>query len=286
MQRIIFAWPNRSEAAVLTGGAWSSAAPLDNLKTRYSYEPARSIDTALASTQLDAALDAVRSVRFVALLRHNLSVFARYRLRASDAPGDYSAPLYDSGWQEAWPSMLPFGNVDWGDSGWWGGKPAPEDVAGYPTILLDALPAAVRARYWRLELNDTSNAAGYLQAARLWISGAWQPNYNHSYGATLGWEDASRVESALDSTEYFDERAKTRVLKIGLNYLSTDEAYSRYLEMTRQLGTTREMLVVPDADDTTNRIRRSFVGRLRQLSAVESFAYRLFKGAIEIKETV
>jgi hypothetical protein len=56
--------------------------------------------------------------------------------------------------------------------------------------------------------------------------------------------------------------------------------------MQRQLGTTRELLVVPNYDDTLHLIRRSFVGRLRKLSALEAWTYRLFKGALEIKETV
>lgn len=286
MQKIILAWPNRSEGATLSGGSWSISSPLSNLKTRFSYEVSRSTDTTLASTQFDAALDSVRSISFVALLRHNLTTAAFYRLRASDTAGDFTAPLYDSGWSEVWPSMVSFGDTDWGDEGWWGGKLSSEAIDGYPTILLSVLGMSVRAQYWRLELKDESNAAGYVEASRLWMSGQWQPSRNMRYGASLGWEDSSPVQTALDNTEYYDERVKTRILHAEFNGMGHDEAYSRYLEMTRQLGTTKEMLVVPDADDISQLIRRSFVGRLRQLSPVEAYTYRLYKGSIEIKETV
>lgn len=286
MQNIIFAWPNRTEAATLSGGAWSTNSPLNNLKTRYSFEVARSADTALASTQLQCALDKVRSVRCMALLRHNLTVAGSYRLCASNTAGDFSAPIADTGWVDAWPSMKPFGDTDWGDEGWWGGKPAAEDIAGYPSILLVVLPAAVRARYWRLELDDTGNPAGYVEAGRLWIGGQWQPEYNMSLGMGLRWEDASKSEKSVGGTFYPDEREKTRVLTASLDSLSHDEAHARYLEMTRQLGTTRELLVVPDADDAMHMIRRSFVGCLRQLSPAEAYSKRRYKGAIEIKETV
>lgn len=285
-QNFLFAWPNRTEGATLTGGAWSATLPLTNLKTRFTFEPARSANTLPASTQCDVALDAPRDIKCVALLRHNLRVGSSYRLRLSATAGDYSAPLWDSGTRAVWGSMFPFGVMGWGDYGWWGGMPGAEDIAGYPSMLLCVLPTVVRARYLRLELLDEGNPAGYVEAARLWVSGQWQPRWNASYGMQLGWEDPSRTEAALDGTEYHDERPKTRALVASLDWLSTDEGHAVYLEMQRQLGTTRELLVVPDYSDTTHLIRRSFVGRLRSLSALEAWAYQLFKGAIEIKETV
>lgn len=286
METIIIAHPNRAPDAALSGGAWSANAPVSNLQTRFSFERARSIDTDLSSTMVDAALDRARDVRFVALVRHNLSVVAKYRLRASSVAGDFSAALADTGWCDVWPGIMPFGAQVWGDDGWWGGKPTAEDIAGYPALLLVVLPESVRARYWRLELSDQANAAGYVEAARLWMSGEWQPLYNMSWGNSIAWEDASQVATALDRTEYFDEAVKTRVLRASLERLNHDEAHARFLEMTRQLGVTRELLVVPDANDAMHLIRRSFVGRLRQLSPVEAYAVGLYKGALEIKESV
>lgn len=286
MQRILLAWPNRTPDATLSGPAWSTASPLAHLQTRFSFEVARSVDTDPANTQLDVALDRVRGVRVIALLRHNMTVAGRYRVRASDSPGAYDTPKADTGLAPVWPSVNPFGTTEWGDEGWWGGKPAAEDLAGYPTILLVVLPSVVRARYWRIELFDETNPAGYIEASRLWIGGAWQPRYNMSYGHRLGWDDPSKIESALDGTEYVDERVKTRLFYASLDWLSHDESLARYLEMERQLGVTRELLVVPDADDALHLIRRSFVGRLKQLSAVESYALGLNKGSVEIKETV
>lgn len=285
-QNFLFAWPNRAEGATLTGGAWSATLPLANLKTRFSFEPARTTNALPASTQCDVALDAPRDIKCLALLRHNLSVGARYRLRLSATAGDYSTHLWDSGTRSVWASIFPFGTKSWGDDGWWGGMPAAEDIAGYPSLLLCVLPTVVRARYLRLELFDEGHPAGYIEAARLWVSGQWQPTYNVAYGMQLGWEDPSRTEEALDGTEYHDERPKTRVIFASLDVMSPDDAHAIYLEMQRQLGTTRELLVVPDYGDTTHLIRRSFVGRLRKLSALEAWAYQLYKGALEIKETV
>ena len=285
-QNFLFAWPNRVESATLSGGAWSSTLPLANLKTRFSFEPARTTNTLPANTYFDVSLDVSRGVKCVALLRHNLRTSARYRLRLSATAGDYSAPLWDSGMRDVWDSMFPFGTKDWGDDGWWGGKPSAEDISGYPSLLLCVLPTVVRARYLRLELFDEGHPAGYIEAARLWVSGQWQPKYNVIYGMQLGWEDPSKTEEALDGTEYHDERTKVRVITANLDWLSSDEGHAVYLEMQRQLGTTRELLVVPDYSDGVHLIRRSFVGRLRKLSQLEAWAYEMFKGGLEIKETV
>lgn len=284
-QNFLFAWPNRVESATLTGGTWSSTLPLSNLKTRFSFEPARTTDTLPANTYFDVSLDASRDIKCVALLRHNLRVGATYRLRISNV-SDFSTTVWDTGILGVWSSMHPFGTVAWGDSGWWRGLPSAEEILGYPSLLLYVLPTTVRARYLRLELFDSGNPAGYIEASRLWVSAQWQPKYNAIYGMQLGWEDPSKTEEALDGTEYHDERTKVRVITASLDWLSSDEGHAVYLEMQRQLGTTRELLVVPDYSDAIHLIRRSFVGRLRKLSPLEAWAYQMFKGGLEIKETV
>lgn len=285
-QNLLLAWPNRTPEATLSGGAWSSTAGLNNLKTRFSYEVARTTNTSTDNTQFDTALDKTRTIKCMALLRHNCSLAAKYRIRLSNTAGDFSSPLYDTGLLDVWSTFYPFGILNWGDEGWWGGKPQAEEITGYPSILLHVLDIAIDARYIRLEIQDPGNPAGYIEATRFWVSGQWQPRINMSYGMQLGWEDSSAVEEALDGTEYFDERPKTRAFTASLDWLSSEEGHAIYLEMQRQLGTTKELLVVPDYSDSVNLIRRSFVGRLRQLSPLDAWAIGLYKGGIEIKETV
>lgn len=285
-QNLLLAWPNRIPDATLSGGSWSSTAVLNNLKTRFSYEVARTTNTDIANTQFDTALDKVRTIKCIALLRHNCTIGAKYRIRLSNTAGNFSSPLYDSGLVDVWSTFYPFGVQDWGDEGWWGGKPSAEDIEGYPSILLNVLDVAIDARYIRLEIQDTGNPDGYVEASRLWVSGQWQPRINMTYGMSLGWEDTSKIEEALDGTEYFDERTKTRSFIANLDWLSSAEGHATYLEMQRQLGVTKELLVVPDYSDVENIIRRSFVGRFKQLSPLEAWTVGLHKGGIEIKETV
>lgn len=285
-QNILLAWPNRVPDGTLSGGDWSTSSPLNNLKTRFNYEVARTSDADEANTQFDTALDKVRTIKCLALLRHNCTLAAKYRVRLSNTSGDFNSPLYDTGFVDVWSTFYPFGVRLWGEDGWWGGKPTIEDIAGYPSLLLHVLDDTVDAQYVRLEIQDSGNPDGYIEASRFWVSGQWQPRINMVYGAQIQWNDPTLVEEALDGTEYFDKRTKTRSITASLDWLSSTEGHAIFLEMQRQLGISKELLIVPDYEDTDNLIRRSFVGRFKQLSPLEAWAVGLYKGGLEIKETV
>ncbi len=284
MQRVQFCWPNRADTASFSGGAWSVASPLAHLASRYRNFVARSQDTALTSTWFDVDLGRPRYIRHVAVIGHNLTSAGMFRVRLALA--DLDAPDVDSGWRSPWRAFHAFGDVPWGEDGWYGGLPTAEERAGYPSLAIVSLPASLNVRYVRVEFADTGNTAGYIEAARLWVTDAWQPAYNYSYGSTLGWEDPSLIETAKSGTEYFDQGRMYRVWRGQLGRLVNTEGYARYLEMLRQLGTTHEFLLIPDADDTEQTMRRTFVARLRVLSPLENVAYNLKSGAVEAKEMI
>lgn len=74
-------WPNRIDSATLSGGSWTGAA-ITNVQTRVYTEVARSATDALADTQFKADLGSQYSARLVALINHNCSTVARWRVRA------------------------------------------------------------------------------------------------------------------------------------------------------------------------------------------------------------
>ena len=78
MADLIIAARNWADGGTLFGGSWSGKLPLTNLQDRQITKVARTMDTALASTQLDADLGAGKLVSLVALLRHNLEQAGRW----------------------------------------------------------------------------------------------------------------------------------------------------------------------------------------------------------------
>ncbi len=285
MANCIIAFPNRFDEAALSSGSWTAALPLANLQNRILAKLARSTDAANASTKFDTALTKSRAVKVVAVINHNLSAAALFRIRGADV-SNFSVLLYDSGWIAAWPALYATLSLEWEDDNWWDGKMLDEDKTGYTWSLIHILPAATIARYWRIEFDDTTNAAGYVQAGRVFTAGQWQPVVNMSYGLSLGWETDTKTDKALGGAEYFDPRKAWRVARFNLDWMSIDEALGRAFEIDRRAGIDQEVLYIFDPADTVHMIRRAFIGRLRQLSPIEYPYLNTMRKAYEIKELI
>lgn len=267
MSNFILAYGNRADLATLSGGSWVAGLPANNLKDRRLGLVARSTNAVLTSTKFDADIGADKLVRVVALGNHNFSLDALYRIRGFSDAG-YSINVYDSGWKEVWPAVYGL-TRDWQAPNFWSGKYLADEMTGFTWTLIQCLPAAINTRYWRIEIDDTTNAAGYVQAGRLFIGDAWQPLVNMSYGVGLGWESPTEVQQAISGAEYFDERTPYRVVKFETAVMTEADAFDNASEIMRRMGLSGEVLFVWDPDDTTQALRRSFLGRLRQLSPIE-----------------
>jgi hypothetical protein len=125
------------------------------------------------------------------------------------------------------------------------------------------------ARYWSIEVDDTTNADTYVQIGRVFVGGGLLPAKNIFLRArwTAGRTPSSIVRSE-SGAEYAVVLPKLRVTRFRLDWLTPAE--SEYVhEMLRRLGTTGEVLYVPDANDADAQQRYGFLGRLRELSAIE-----------------
>lgn len=283
MANAIIAYRNRADSATLTGGSWTAGMPLSNLQDRLLSRLARSTNDDPASTTFTLTLDRFRTVSVVALCRHNMSSQATWRIRAF-ADSGLTDQLYDSGAVNVWQAMYDSSQLEWQDDNFWSGLPSAEDLAGYYWNAIHVLPEAKSARYWKLDISDASNPAGYVEIGRLFLSEAWVPTLNMSYGASLGYTSRTEVEEAWDGTEYFDVKAPYRVAQFRLENLSQQEAMFRALDMQRVASIDKEVLFVWDPDDTQHLIRRSFLGRLRELSPLEQPYYEAHQTSFVVKE--
>ena len=195
-------FPNRADAAVLSGGSWQATLPLGNLQDRTLGLVARSANVLVGSTSFDLDLALPKDVRVLGLINHNLALQAQVRIRAA-AVADFSVATYDSGWVDAWPVCYPDSALEWEMDNWWTGKYSDEQRAGYTAAFIHILPTTRNARYWRVEIRDTTNPAGTIDIGRLFIGPAWQPRVNFSFGEGIGWETTTQVQSALSGGEFF-----------------------------------------------------------------------------------
>lgn len=192
---------------------------------------------------------------------------------------------YDTGWSDVWPAgVVPQALLEWEDDNFWLGTLSQQARAGFQSPFIYRLPSPVSYRYWRVEVLDTTNTDGYVHIGRLFMALGWQPTINFSYGAALGYQDPTPVDTSLSGAEYFDMRSKYRVFTFQLEYISDTEAYGYALELQRLAGISGEVLVIPDTDLGGQQPLRSFVGRLRQIGPVAQTRPSAYTVNFEIKE--
>lgn len=307
MANVLLAHPNIVDSGSLSGGNWQISR--DNLKDRQLSKVARTATASKADTQFTLDLGRSRLVSVVAIVRHNLSTAGKWRLRMANDAG-FNQPVYDNAvtfppdgapsvhldfltqsylsWdpdlQLAWPTLFPTSVLEWEDDNFWTGSITEEERREYPSLLLVVVPKPTAGRFIRVEVDDETNPDGYVEFGRMFVGSAWQPIYNASWGASIGWETDTGMQRAMSGAPYFDRKEGRRVTRFTLGYLSRDEALGRVFEIQRKAGIDGEILLVWDKDDAINLLRQSYLGRLRQLGAIERIFVGNHSNAFEIEE--
>lgn len=197
-----------------------------------------------------------------------------------------SPMVYETGYIDVWPTgVIPQDLLEWEDDNFWLGTLTQAQRAGYQSPFIHRPDQVYTARYWRVEIYDSTNSDGYVQIGRLFMARGWTPSVNYSYGGSLAYQDPTPVDTSLSGAEYFDVRSKYRVLSFSLEYITETEAYSYALELQRLAGTSGEVLVMPDGgSDIGQQPLRSFVGRLSQIGAVSQPQPNTYSVNFEVKE--
>lgn len=273
----LFAFPDRTLGATLSGGSWLAGLPLANLKDPLLSKVARSTDDALASTKFDFDLGADRVIRVLAICRHNASAVATARWTFySDAGRTQLA--HDTGWLPFYLNFWPVGAQEWEEPESWSGTLSAEDLAAYnpKPDLWHVLAQPIFKRYGRLEVSDTANPDGYFELGRSFIAPALQAVQGVMIDPSAGWQSQTQVEKSLGGVEYFGTRRAARVIAGTCDYLTTAEGMVMGFDRQRRLDIHGELYFVWDPDDTLLLYRqRSMLGRFVEL---DPLAFPYFNG--------
>lgn len=284
MANALIGFDNGADTATLSYGSWTAGLPLNNLKHRVQAKVARSVDLLLTSTRLKIDVGPDRIVRALALANHNISVEGRYRARGY-SDGAYTNLVDDHDWADVFPTVYDSSDLEWEMPNFWSGKYLPSELEGSRWPLIHLLETFSTSRYWLIEIDDTTNAAGFVQAGRLFIGPAWQFEVNYTRpSSSLALETGTDVQVARSGTEYFDPQPTFRVAQFSTDWMTLDEAMASAFEIQRRMGLHGEVLFVQNPDDTRHALRRQFLGRLRQLSPIENPYPDIHATAWQIKE--
>jgi len=260
VQRAVIGWPRWTASATFTGGSWSATYPAANLGTLPLARVARSTNLTASNTKFRATLSAQRGVRCMALVRHNLSITATYRVRVwSDAGATVST--WDSGTLPVWAAVYPPDTLEWEADNWWSGTPLADDLAGSTWTLPIWIGSLKLARVIDVDIVDTANTAGYIEIGLFEISQGWQVSTNPDFGASFGHRFRSQEVEALGGTKYFERRDKPRVWRGQISALDRDEALANGFEHLRQADVDTPFLWFPYPGEPVHWVRTVFLAR-------------------------
>lgn len=266
MGSVLIAYRNYVDAATISGGGWSSGLPAANLADRQPSKVARTSGLDQSQTTLTIDLHQTAPIRFVALVRHNLTQTGTWRIRLGDDTA-MTDPLHDTTAIAIWPTAVPFGVGSWGEFNW-GGRFGAAEAETYGIQAIHVIPSAVRARYVRIDLDDADNPFGYLQAGRLVVGPAWQPSINFQHGWSVEQVDESNVKRSRGGQVYVNTRPKYRRLQFRIDHLEKDEMFGHAYEMERIKGRGGDIMVIADPDDVTHAHRLTLYGTLAESAPI------------------
>ena len=177
--------------------------------------------------------------------------------------------VYEAGLVDPWRAVYNAGSLAAGDPRLSTGKYSAEEAIGFIPGLFHCPTTVVEARYWRTEVHDTTNAAGYVDLALVDFCDRYAPTINMDYGWRLGLKTATTRTETDGGAAVFNVKAVQREIIFTVNNLSDDETLSNIYEIQRRLGISGDLYVVVDPADTYHIARRSFPCTIRELSSIE-----------------
>lgn len=285
MANLIMMYGNKIDTATLSGGSWTSTLPLNNVKNTIIRKVARTTNATLTSTKFIVDLGSnFTFFNSLCLIGHNLSIAAKWKITTSNDSG-FATTISTTGWVDIYAAIWSSLALAWEDTNFWTGQIKQEYLDNYIRNSFSLL-GTQEARYVKVEIDDTTNSAGYIQIGRVMITNYTQFARNTDWSPSLKWQDDTIVASSLGGTRYFSPKEKRRVFTFSLSELTDDEAMNFVFEQQRQLGISGEIFVIPDSEDTANSFRRSFLGRMTELSGIERHVYAHQKTAYSIEEII
>ena len=255
MGTLAIAAPNRAYGATYSGGLWTSALPASNAGTIHFGQVARSTNAILTSTILRIDVGSVRALRFFGLVRTNLSSAATWKVKIGTSAG--TSDIYAGAFLTAWPmstSQTAMAAKGIEDDLW------RNDVSICPIVL----PTYYSGRYVTLEIDDTSNTAGYVEVGGVFVGGGIVPQYNAGYGLQDNHTDLSTNSNAEAGALWPVGRRRLRKVNFVIEPLTLTGGDEHH-ELQRMIGTVDDVLYLPNTDDMAICQRYGFIGTLKEM---------------------
>jgi len=269
----VHCFPRYTEELSLSGGSWHATYGLANLTDLPLSFVARSASLSTAHTQMLGVMAKPRLVSVVTLVGHNGSLNGSARVRYYEDAAATSL-VHDMGEQPIWPIVYPLETCIWGCEQWWTGKYTADEIAGYRWTRAFRLDSPVMARAIKVDIDDTSNPAGFFQLGMLDVALGSQWGVNFGYDKQFGFDDLTELQRASGGEEYATDAAIKRIVTGQYNGLNHDEAMTGPFEMQRQLRKKKPFVFMPFPASPLHHLRDTILCRQVELPMLSHIRHR------------
>ncbi len=270
--RIIY--DNVMDSATLSASSTAGALPVTNLQRDQKGYVWRSTSTTATIT---ATWTTSQTLSGIVLPFCNLTSSATIRVRLFTNTTDTS-PVRDTG-------IVSTAAYAPGDI--WGGSPQ-TGVNAYSFgggTYARCWFASTVARKVEITLSNPGNPSGYLEASRLVGGLHWAPQYNTSFGLSVGYGDTSTQVRTEAGNLITVINPIHRTLNFDLQYL-TDADRVRMLSILRGNGLRKPLFVsvFPEDADVTKEQSYQIYGKMPSLNSISHPLYTIYSTSISLEE--
>lgn len=150
------------------------------------------------------------------------------------------------------------------------------------------LPAQISARFWRMSPNAASLAGSvnYLDIGVAWCGKKFVPKKNMQFGYNWSFGDLSSVSNVQTSgLDYVRYGFKRRNIVFSFDALDADDAEIISM-MQRYVGTSGQVLFIPDPDDVVSDFAQPIIGRLTDSNPTAHPSYGIYTKSFSLLQSL
>lgn len=155
-------------------------------------------------------------------------------------------------------------------------------------IHVTKLPTTKNARWWSLILNAASLTGGvnYIDIGVAWAGAVFTPKRNMQYGYNWAFVDSSSINTVETSgLDFVRQGFKRR--NIVFSFDSLDDADAEIISnMQRLVGTSQQVLFVPDPDDVTSDFAQPIIGRLTDTNPTALPSFQTYTKSFSLLQSI
>jgi hypothetical protein len=261
---VLMAHAGLMDSAVYTASSEASGFPIENVDNIQPGTVWRS--TGKASEYIVIDLGSVSTFDFIGLFHTNIVNDAAHtiRIRTADTEANLTAaPDYDSTATRAIPSGV-------------------QSDYSYTNLLHQITE---QSNQWvRIDLVASNNTDAYISVGRVYVSKAFIPTRNMSYGWSMGIEDKTEALQALGGASHPATKPKTRLLRFSLDFSSESDMYGNAFAFDRTVGASQDIFVHRNLENLTYRMDNGIYGLQTSLQPVVNTSYAIFSKRYTIRE--